>query len=141
MDTPTDQTPTSGLTPHLAIADGRAGEAIDFYAKAFGATERVRMPAEDGKRLMHAHLIVNGASLMLHDDFPEYTGGAMAAPSGVTLHLEVDDADAWHARAIEAGATSRLEPHDAFWGARYAQVADPFGHLWSIGGPAKGETT
>lgn len=134
------QTPTSGLTPHLAIADKRGGEAIAFYARAFGATERMRMPAEDGVRLMHAHLIVNGASLMLHDDFPEYTGSAMAAPSGVTLHLEVDDADAWHARAIAAGATSRLDPHNAFWGARYAQVADPFGHLWSIGSPIKGET-
>lgn len=136
-----DQAPTSGLTPHLAIADKRASKAIAFYAKAFGAIERMRIPAEDGVRLMHAHLIVNGASLMLHDDFPEYTGGvAMMAPSGVTLHLEVDDCDAWHARAVEAGAASRLDPHDAFWGARYALVADPFGHLWSIGSPIKGET-
>lgn len=135
-----DRTPTSGLTPHLAIADRRGSEAIAFYAKAFGATERLRVPAEDGERLMHAHLIVNGASLMLHDDFPEYTGSAMAAPSGVTLHLEVDDADIWHERALAAGATSRLDPHDAFWGARYGQVTDPFGHHWSIGGPIKGET-
>ena len=65
-----DQSPTSGLTPHIAIADKRASEAIDFYAKAFGATERMRMPAQDGVRLMHAHLLVNGASLMMHDDFP-----------------------------------------------------------------------
>ena len=130
-----DQPPTGGLTPHLAIPDKRGSKAIAFYAKAFGAVERTRIAAEDGVRLMHAHLIVNGASLMLHDDFPEYTGGAMAPPSGVTLHLEVDDTDAWHARAVKAGAASRLDPHDAFWGARYAQVADPFGHLWSIGSP------
>ena len=134
-----DQSPTSGLTPHIAIPDGRGSEAIAFYAKAFGAAERMRMPGEDGKRLMHAHLIVNGASLMLHDDFPEYTGGAMAPPSGVTLHLAVDDADAWHARAVAAGAASRLDPHDAFWGSRYAQVTDPFGHSWSISSPLKGD--
>lgn len=139
MDSQADQTPTSGLTPHLAIADGRAAEAIDFYAQAFGATERTRIPAQDGKRLMHAHLVVNGASLLMHDDFPEYGGGAMAAPSGVTLHLEVDDVDGWHDRAVAAGATARLAPEDMFWGARYAQVVDPFGHVWSIGGAVKGD--
>ena len=132
--------PTSGLTPHIAIADKRGAEAIDFYVKAFGAAEQMRMPAQDGVRLMHAHLTVNGASLMMHDDFPEYTGSAMGAPTGVTMHLHVDDTDRWYERAIAAGATSTLEPHDAFWGDRYAQVKDPFGHLWSIGGPIKGET-
>lgn len=134
-----EQGPTSGLTPHIAIADKRASEAIDFYVRAFGAVEQMRMPADDGARLMHAHLHVNGASLMMHDDFPEYTGGAMPAPSGVTLHLKVDDTDAWFARAIAAGATAVMGPEDMFWGDRYAQVKDPFGHLWSIGSPKKGE--
>lgn len=134
-----EQGPTSGLTPHIAIADKRASEAIDFYVRAFGAVEQMRMPADDGVRLMHAHLHVNGASLMMHDDFPEYTGGAMPAPSGVTLHLQVDDTDAWFARAITAGATAVMGPEDMFWGDRYAQVKDPFGHLWSIGSPKKGE--
>ena len=97
------------------------------------------MPAEDGVRLMHAHLLVNGSSLMMHDDFPEYSGQAMAAPSGVTLHLQVDDADRWYDRAIAAGATSVMAPENMFWGDRYAQVKDPFGHLWSIGHPLKGE--
>ena len=77
------QTPATGLTPHIAIPDKRGSEAIDFYAKAFGATENMRMPAEDGVRLMHAHLHINGSSLMMHDHFPEYSGQAMAAPSGV----------------------------------------------------------
>jgi len=134
-----NQGPTTGLTPHLAIADKRASEAIDFYVKAFGATEQARMPADDGVRLMHAHLLINGASLMMHDDFPEYTGGAMAPPSGVTLHLQVDDTDAWYNRAIDAGATPRMPPEDMFWGDRYAQITDPFGHSWSIGTPVKGE--
>ena len=139
MNAPANTAPSGGLTPHIAIADKRGGEAIDFYKKAFGATELVRVPAEDGVRFMHAHLRINGASLMMHDDFPEYSGHAMAAPTGVTLHLHVDDTDNWYQRAIEAGALSTLEPHDAFWGDRYAKVKDPFGHLWSIGGPIKGE--
>lgn len=134
-----NQGPTTGLTPHLAIPDKRGAEAIDFYARAFGAIEQARMLADDGVRLMHAHLLVNDASLMMHDDFPEYTGGPMAAPSGVTLHLQVDDTDAWYDRAIAAGATSRMPPEDMFWGDRYAQVVDPFGHAWSIGTPQKGE--
>ena len=134
-----NQGPATGLIPHLAIADKRASEAIDFYAKAFGATEQLRMPADDGVRLMHAHLTINGASLMMHDDFPEYTGSAMPTPSGVTLHLQVDDTDGWYKRAIEAGATSKMAPEDMFWGDRYAQVTDPFGHTWSIGCPVKGE--
>lgn len=139
MDTPANTAPTGGLTPHIAIPDKRGGEAIDFYQQAFGATELVRVPAEDGVRFLHAHLHINGASLMLHDDFPEYSGHAMSAPTGVTLHLHVDDTDNWFQRAIAAGASSTLEPHDAFWGDRYAQVKDPFGHLWSIGSSIKGE--
>lgn len=129
-----EQGPTTGLTPHLAIRDRRAAEAIAFYVAAFGATELSRMPADDGERLMHAHLLVNGASLMLADEFPEYCGGAASTPpAGVTLHLQVDDADAWWARALDAGATSTMELADAFWGDRYGQLRDPFGHSWSIG--------
>lgn len=134
-----NQGPATGLTPHIAIADKRGSEAIDFYKKAFGAVEQTRMPADDGVRLMHAHLLVNGTSLMMHDDFPEYTGSAMAAPSGVTLHLQVDDTDGWYNRAVDAGAASVMAPENMFWGDRYAQVKDPFGHLWSIGCPVKGE--
>ena len=131
-----EQGPTSGLTPHLTIGGQRAAEAIDFYKKAFGATESMRMPADDGVRLMHAHLTINGASLMLNDDFPEYRGGAtLPAPAGVTLHLQVDDADRWYQRAITAGATEKMPLADQFWGDRYGQVCDPFGHSWGIGAP------
>src|SRR3546814_2898945 len=80
MTTPANQAPTGGLTPHLTIRDKRAKEAIDFYGKAFGATEVVRQPADDGERLMHAHVHINGASLMMHDDFPEYTGSPAPEP-------------------------------------------------------------
>ena len=142
-DTVTDgaQGPTTGLTPHLQIGDARASDAIAFYTAAFGAVEQRRMVADDGKRLMHAHLIINGASLMLHDEFPEYVDPAEAdsgPPRGITLHLQVDDADAWFARAVAAGARVTMPLSDQFWGDRYAQVADPFGHHWSIGAPLKG---
>jgi PhnB protein len=120
------QEPTSGLTPHLAIGAGHAVEAIDFYRRAFGAEE-----------LMHAHLKVNGHSLMLHDHFPEHHGGEeLPDPAGVMLHLQVSDPDAWWNRALEAGASVVMELADQFWGDRYGQVRDPFGHLWSIGAPS-----
>jgi len=126
-----------GLAPHLTIRDGRGTEALDFYKAAFGAEEAARNFAEDGKRLMHADLVINGAHLLLNDDFPEWTGGT-AAPSAVTLHIQVDDADAWWERAAAAGATVTMPLADQFWGARYGKLSDPFGHSWSIGGPAKG---
>ncbi len=134
-----NQGPTSGLTPHLAIADKRASEAIDFYKEAFGATEQVRMPAEDGVRLMHAHLTVNGASLMMHDEFPEYVDNESSPPNGVTLHLQVDDADVWFDRAVAAGASVVMPLENMFWGDRYGQIKDPFGHTWSIATPIKGD--
>ena len=128
------QEPSTGLTPHLTIRDRRAAEAIDFYAAAFGAEELMRMPSDDG-RLMHAHLKINGSSLMMHDDFPEHGPGPAAEPGGVMLHLQVDDADRWWKRAVDAGAAVTLELADQFWGDRYGQLKDPFGHRWSIGAP------
>ncbi len=142
MERHPDQGPTGGLTPHIQIGDKRAAEAIEFYTKAFGAVEQRRMLAEDGKRLMHAHVIINGASLMLHDEFPEYVDPDavdVAGGSGLTLHLQVDDADAWFARAVAAGATASMPLENMFWGDRYGQVTDPFGYRWSIAHPLKGD--
>lgn len=131
--------PLTGLSPHLMIRDNRAQEAIDFYDRAFGAEERFRNMAQDGERVLHAHLALNGGSLLLNDDFPEMHGGAPSpAPTGVTIHLEVPDADVAWERALAAGAAVRFPLEDQFWGARYGQVTDPFGHTWSIGGPLKG---
>tara|TARA_R110002124_G_scaffold5233_2_gene32728 strand:+ start:3058 stop:3477 length:420 start_codon:yes stop_codon:yes gene_type:complete len=132
------QAPTCGVTPHLTIP-GRGGEAaIAFYTRAFGATELNRQLAEDGERLMHAHLLINGSSVMLNDEFPEYNGEQNVVPKGVTLHLQVDDPDEWWARALLADAVPVVPMADQFWGDRYGQVRDPFGHTWSIGGPIKG---
>lgn len=130
-----NQGPTGGLTPQLQIGDNKAAAAIDFYVAAFGATELNRQVADDGVRLMHAHVLVNGASLMLHDEFPEYVGPAdvdSGTPRGVTLHLQVDNADAWFDRAVQAGARAVMPVRDMFWGDRYGQLADPFGYRWSI---------
>ena len=133
----TDKLPP--LIPHLCVAG--AVDAIEFYKKAFGATEVMRMPAEDGKRLMHAQLTINGATVFLMDDFPEHRGqhGGIKVFSAkelggtpVDLHLEVKNCDESVKRAADAGATVTMPPWDAFWGARYAQVADPFGHAWSF---------
>ncbi len=135
MERNEQQGPTGGITAHLTIRAQRAGEAVDFYKSAFGATEA--MPphmADDGKRIMHAHLLVNGGHLMLNDDFPEY-GGAATPPGSVTLHLQVSDADAAWNQALEAGATEKMPLADQFWGDRYGQLTDPFGFTWSIGAP------
>ena len=130
-----NQGPSGGITAHLTIRDNRAAEAIDFYKAAFGAEEETAPHmADDGKRIMHSHLMVNGGHLMLNDDFPEH-GGPSSPPGSVTLHLQVKDADAAWNRALEAGATERFPLADQFWGDRYGQVTDPFGFTWSIGAP------
>ncbi len=133
-----EQGPAGGVTPHLTIRDKRADEAIGFYQAAFGAEVLTRIPADDGERLMHVHLRLNGGSVMLNDDFPEYSGAPSAAPAAVTLHIQVADPDRWFERAVAAGAEVTMPLADQFWGDRYGQVVDPFGHRWSIGGPVKG---
>ena len=148
------QGPTGGVTPHLTIHDGRCREAIAFYERAFDARQAMPpmaagdMPSADGApsmsgdtRILHAHLLVNGGSLMLNDAFPEFVDpskqSSAANPSAVTLHLQVDDADRWFNRAVAAGATVSMPLDDMFWGDRYGQITDPFGHSWSIGAPSK----
>ena len=137
MEAHENQGPMGGVTAHLTIRDNRAAEAIEFYRQAFGA-EPAMDPhmAQDGKRIMHAHLKINGGSLMLNDDFPEY-GGAASPPGSLTLHLQVPDADAAWIRALAAGATEKMPLDDQFWGDRYGQLTDPFGFTWSIGAPVK----
>ena len=134
-----NQSPAGGVTAHLTIPAGRGSEAIEFYKKAFGAQEEMRNLADDGKRLMHAHLKVNGGSLMLNDDFPEYRQGGepLPPPAGTTLHLHVRDADAVWDKAVAAGASVKFPLENQFWGDRYGQLEDPFGFTWSIGGLVK----
>ena len=125
----------TGLIPHLVVKGG--AKAIEFYKAAIGAVEIARMPTEDG-RLMHAAMKIGDAHLMLCDDFPEYCGGVSRAPSGpspVTLHLNVPCADTAIATAAAAGAVVTMPATDMFWGDRYGQVLDPFGHAWSFSSP------
>lgn len=123
---------SAGVIPHLNPSDANA--AAEFYKRAFGATEVSRMPAQDGKRLLHCHLTVNGGTLMLADSFPE-SGHPVQTPQGSSLVLVVDDLDAWWKRAIDAGASPMMEPQKMFWGDRYAQLKDPFGYLWAMDEP------
>jgi PhnB protein len=126
--------PANGVTAYLTIRDGRGQEAAAFYARAFGAQELFRHPAEDGKRLMHCSLMINGGPVMLSDDFPEMRGGAASPePAGVTLHLQVPDAGAVFSAALAAGAVETMPLALQFWGDLYGKVRDPFGHAWSIG--------
>ncbi len=127
----------TGVTPYVHIKEGRAREAVDFYKKAFGAEEVNVMVADDGKRLMHAHVAINGGNLMISDVFPEYSESKVRDIGGFDLHLSVDDADTWFNRAVEAGCEVRMPLADQFWGDRYGSVRDPFGIDWSIGAPIK----
>ncbi|WP_310447738.1 VOC family protein [Thiobacillus sp.] len=119
------------LTPHLVCRDANA--AMDFYISAFGARGGGRLPGPDGK-LMHGMMWIGDSALMLVDEYPQC---GMLSPLGlngtpVIVHLYVEDVDAAMARAVEAGATLTMPATDMFWGDRYGQVRDPFGHLWSI---------
>lgn len=127
-------TPT--LTPHLVCAG--AADAIEFYKKAFGAEELMRLPAPDG-RLMHAAIAIDGSMLMLVDEMKEHgvLSPTSLGGSPVTLHLNVANADRAIERAAAAGAAVTLAAHDAFWGDRYGQVRDPFGHNWSLAHPLR----
>jgi PhnB protein len=121
-----------GLVAYLQV-DG-ASKASDFYQRAFGATEVARVPVDEQGRTMHIHLYVNGSSLMLSDAYPEY-GHALQNPQAFNLTLQIDDIDAWWARAVAAGAEVVMPVQEMFWGARYGQLRDPFGVLWSMNQP------
>lgn len=130
--------PTAPLIPYLVV-DG-ATAAIAFYKAAFGAEEVSRQMTPDGNKVLHALLRINGGLVMLNDDFPEWNNGRSSAPRdgsppSVTLALTVTDCDAMYKRAENAGATGTMPPNDAFWGDRYAQLTDPFGHKWSLSSP------
>jgi uncharacterized glyoxalase superfamily protein PhnB len=119
------------VTPHLVCAG--AADAIEFYKKAFGATEEARLPGPDG-RIMHAMVRIGDSPVMLADEMQEWgsVGPKTLHGSPVTIHLYVDDVDAYVARAEEAGAKVTMPVADMFWGDRYGKLEDPFGHKWSV---------
>ncbi|WP_213778539.1 VOC family protein [Caballeronia sp. dw_276] len=119
------------ITPHL-ICKG-AADAIAFYGKAFNAVEHMRLPGPGGT-VMHAMLGIGDSTLMLAEEFENcgHSSPLTLKGSPVTLHLYVNDVDSAFAQAVEAGAKVIMPVTDMFWGDRYGQVEDPFGHRWSL---------
>ena len=119
------------VTPHLVCAD--AAGAIAFYKRAFGAKEMMRLAGPGGK-LMHAAVQIGDSMVMLVDEMPDWGTLGPKALKGtpVTLHLAVKDVDAFVAKAVSAGAKVTMPVADMFWGDRYGQLQDPYGHSWSV---------
>lgn len=124
----------AGVVPYVNV-DG-ASEASAFYQKAFGAREVARMAGQDGKRLMHCHLEINGGAFMLADVFPEMGLPPVQRSSSYTMQLVVADGDTWWKRAVDAGCKEKLPFALAPWGDKYGQLVDPFGITWAINSPA-----
>ena len=119
------------VSPALTI-DG-AAEAIDFYERAFGAKERLRMPGPDGQ-IAHAELEIGDSVVMLSDPFPQSSVKPPSQLGGTTvgIFVYVEDVDAVFQQAVEAGATVTMPVDDMFWGDRFGSVTDPYGHHWSL---------
>jgi PhnB protein len=119
------------VTPYLIIRG--AADAIEFYKKAFGATELFRFPGPDGK-IGHAELQIGNSRIMLADEYPDmgYNGPQTIGGSPVALMIYLADVDAVFNRAVEAGATVKEALQDKFYGDRIGTVIDPFGHRWHL---------
>jgi PhnB protein len=120
------------VTPYLMVRD--AASALAFYRNAFGAQEVMRFDDPNG-RIAHAEVKIGDSHVMLADEVPDQgmVGPQTLGGAGVSLMLYVDDVDATFAQAIAAGATVRRPVADQFYGDRVGTLADPFGHVWSIG--------
>ena len=112
-------------TPYLIVKD--AAKAIEFYKKAFGATELMRMG--DGKKIHHAEIKIGNSPIMLADECPEMQA---LSPETLTIMLYVENVDSLFAQAVEAGAKVQRPLADQFYGDRTGGVQDPFGHKWYI---------
>ncbi len=128
------------VTPGLTVHDAKG--AIEFYKKAFGAVEGEICLGPDGKQVMHAEIKIGDSTVMINDEFkdmgclsPKSLGG-----SPIAIYLQVDDADMWYERAVKAGATVTMPLADQFWGDRFGQVSDPYGHKWGISMHVKDST-
>src|SRR5919201_6075249 len=119
------------VTPYLVFDN--ASEAIEFYKRAFGAKERVRMEAPGGL-IGHAEIELGDSLIMLSDPFPQSTVRPPAEVGATTasVFMYVEDVDAVFKQAVDAGATITMELEDMFWGDRFGTVTDPFGHVWTI---------
>ena len=119
------------VSPVLSVDD--ATKAIEFYKRAFGASERMRMPTPDG-RVAHAELEIGDSVVMLSDPFPQSRAKSPKELGGTTMgiFLYVEDVDSVVQDAVDAGASVTMPVDDMFWGDRFGEVQDPFGHLWQV---------
>ena len=119
------------VTPYLAVDDASA--AIEFYKRAFGATERMRMPGPDGK-IAHAELEIGDSLISLADPLPQSQTSPPKEVGACTggFFLYVEDVVASFQQAVDAGATVTMPLEDMFWGDRFGSLMDPFGHYWSL---------
>ena len=130
------QTALPPITPYLVVSDAAA--AVEFYKTAFNATQDGEAHSLPGtSKIMHVRVVINGSLLMLCDDFSDRMGGRPMTPqalggSPVTLAMNVVDVQSFWDRAVAGGATVTMPLADMFWGDRYGQVVDPFGHKWSM---------
>jgi PhnB protein len=120
------------ITPYLTV--NNAAAAIDFYKRAFEAKETSRLHGPDGKSIINAELKIGDSKVLLSDEFPHEGSRSPSTIGGtaVTLHIYTEDVDKVFNQAVSAGATVVMPLMDAFWGDRYGQLKDPFGHVWSI---------
>lgn len=124
------------ITPSITVDDGNA--ALAFYAAAFGAVEKMRLPMPDGK-IGHAEIMIGDSAIMVSDEFPDWGSLSPKSRGGPTgaLMFYVPDVDAAFAQAVAAGATVVMPVSNQFWGDRMGSVLDPFGHKWSIATPVE----
>ena len=118
-----------GVVAYLSV-DGVL-KALEFYKRAFGAELAAMHPPDDKGRTMHAHVYINGSSVMLSDFYPEH-GHPKVEPQGFTIVILTQNIDADYQRSVDAGAKGTMPPADMFWGDRYAQLKDPFGVTWAM---------
>lgn len=119
------------VTPYLVVDDG--ARALEFYQKAFGAKERMRMPGPDGK-ISHAEITIGDSIIMLG---PSQANTGVRSPeslgsSTVSIFLYLEDVDSTFKKALSAGAKETQPLADQLWGDRYGRLTDPFGHSWSL---------
>ena len=117
------------VTPYLIVKD--AARAIEFYKKAFSATEEMRFPM--GDKIGHAEIRIGDSKIMLADEYPEMGfRGPDSDSSPVTIHLYVEDVDSVVAQAVAEGAEVQRPVQDQFYGDRIGTLKDPFGHCWNV---------
>ena len=118
------------VTPYLIVDDAEA--AIEFYGRAFGAEERMRMPM--GEKIAHAEIVIGDSHVMLSDEWPDMNllGPTKRGGATASLMIYLGNVDAAFEQAVQAGATAERQPEDQFWGDRMGTVVDPFGHRWTL---------